>query len=166
MGKHLKLISIEYLQEYSNKVKVDWFDVFNKLKAKTQFSLEDFEYYIISSSLYSSKIEGNTLDANSFFRNRGKKTSPKKKEVQEIETLMEAYKFASENKLNRTNFFKTHSILSKTLLLQISETFDKSSSMENCIFSNFIFLASNLEKSNMSLIIDNKDLEALLIFST
>ena len=116
MGKHLKLISIEYLQEYSNKVKVDWFDVFNKLKAKTQFSLEDFEYYIISSSLYSSKIEGNTLDANSFFRNRGKKTSPKKKEVQEIETLMEAYKFASENKLNRTNFLKTHFILSKTLL--------------------------------------------------
>jgi len=88
MGKHLKLISTEYLKEYSNKVKVDWFEVFNKLKAKTQFSLEDFEYYIISSSLYSSKIEGNTLDANSFFRNRGKKTSPKKKEVQEIETLM------------------------------------------------------------------------------
>jgi Fic family protein len=118
MGKHLKLISTEFLQEYSNKVNVDWFEVFNMLKAKSQFSLEDFEYYIISSSLYSSKIEGNTLDANSFFRNRGKKTSPKKKEVQEIETLMEAYKFASENKLNRTNFFKTHAILSKTLLPQ------------------------------------------------
>ena len=48
MGKHLKLISTEYLKEYSNKVKVDWYEVFNKLKAKTQFSLEDFEYYIIS----------------------------------------------------------------------------------------------------------------------
>lgn len=56
MGKHLKLISTEYLQEYSNKVEVDWLEVFNMLKAKTQFSLEDFEYYIISSSLYSSKI--------------------------------------------------------------------------------------------------------------
>ena len=116
MGKHLTLISLEYLQEYSNKVNVDWLDVFNKLKAKTQFTLEDFEYYIISSSLYSSKIEGNTLDANSFFRNSGKKSSPKKKEVQEIETLMDAYKFASENKLNKTNFLKAHAILSKTLL--------------------------------------------------
>lgn len=29
---------------------------------------------------------------------------------------MEAYIFAVENKLNRTNFFKAHSILSKTLL--------------------------------------------------
>ncbi|HPW66406.1 MAG TPA: Fic family protein [Salinivirgaceae bacterium] len=116
MEKRLKLISVEYLQEYSNLVEVDWFDAVNMLKAKTQFSLEDFEYYIIASSLYSSNIEGNTLDVNSFFRNRGKKTSPKKKEVQEIEALMEAYKFASENKLNRANFLKTHYLLSKTLL--------------------------------------------------
>lgn len=49
MGKHLKLISVEYLQEYSNKVKVDWSEVFNKLKSKNQFSIEDFEYYIIIS---------------------------------------------------------------------------------------------------------------------
>jgi len=116
MKKNLKLISTEYLEEYSNKVGVDLFEIFNKLEIKNQFSLEDFEYYIISSSLYSSKIEGNTLDANSFFRSRGKKTSPKKKEVEEIETLMEAYKFASENKLNRTNFLKSHAILSKTFL--------------------------------------------------
>ena len=58
MKKRLKLISVEYLQEYSNLVEVDWFDAVNMLKAKTQFSLEDFEYYIIASSLYSSNIEG------------------------------------------------------------------------------------------------------------
>ena len=79
MEKYFKLISTEHLQEYSKKVKVDWLEIFNKLKSKSQFSLKDFEYYIISSSLYSSKIEGNTLDANSFFRNRSKKKSPKKK---------------------------------------------------------------------------------------
>jgi len=116
MGKHLKIISQAYLQEYSEKVNLDWLDVFNKLKIKTEFALADFEYYIIASSLYSSKIEGNTLDVNSFFRNRNKKSSVKNKEVTEIETLMQAYKFASENKLNRTNFLKTHKILSETLL--------------------------------------------------
>lgn len=116
MGKHLKLISTEYLQEYSNKVKVDCFDILSKLKNHIKFSLEDFEYYTISSSIYSSKIEGNTLDVNSFFRNREKKITPKKKEVREIETLMDSYKFASENKLNRTNFLKAHALLSKTFL--------------------------------------------------
>lgn len=116
MGKHLKLISVEYLQEYSNVLSIDLFDTVNKLKAKAGFSIEDFEYYIIASSLYSSKIEGNSLDVNSFFRNRGKTSTPKKKEVQEIETLMQAYKYASENNLNRTNFLKSHYILSKALV--------------------------------------------------
>lgn len=116
MGKHLKLLSRGFFEEYSEKLNVELFKVFSNLKSKSKFSIDDFEYYIISSSLYSSKIEGNTLDANSFFRNRGKLSSPKKKEVQEIETLAKSYTFASENVLNRTNFLKSHAILSKTLL--------------------------------------------------
>lgn len=116
MGKHLKFISVEYLETYASKCDIDWLAVFHKLRAKSNFSTEDFEYYLIASSLYSSKIEGNTLDANSFFRNRGNKSFPKKNEVQEIEDLVLAYKFASENNLDKTNFLKIHGILSKTLL--------------------------------------------------
>lgn len=116
MGKHLKFISSEYMDTYSMQCKINWLDVFHTLRSKSSFTPEDFEYYLISSSLYSSKIEGNTLDANSFFRNRGNKSFPKKKEVQEIEDLVKAYTFASENNLTKTNFLKAHEILSKTLL--------------------------------------------------
>ncbi len=116
MGKHLKFILPDHLEAYVSQCKIDWLAMFHKLKGKAQFSAEDFEYYLIASSLYSSKIEGNTLDVNSFFRNRENKSSPKKKEVQEIEELVTAYKFASENKLNRTNFLKAHGILSKKML--------------------------------------------------
>ena len=116
MGKHIKFISSEYLDTNSTKCNIDWLIVFHKLRSKSSFTTEDFEYYLIASSLYSSRIEGNTLDANSFFRNRGNKNFPKKKEVQEIEDLVKAYKFASENNLNKTNFLKIHEILSKTLL--------------------------------------------------
>lgn len=116
MGKHLKFISTQYLNQYTQKCNIDWLTISHQLKSKTNFSTEDFEYYLIASSLYSSKIEGNTLDANSFFRNRSNKTYPKKKEIQEIEDLAKAYKYASENKLTKTNFLKTHEILSKTLL--------------------------------------------------
>jgi Fic family protein len=116
MGKHLKFISKEYLDNYDSMCNIDWLEVFHKLRSKSSFTPEDFEYYLIASSLYSSKIEGNTLDANSFFRNRGNKSSPKKKEVQEIEDLVKAYKFASEHNLNKTNFLESHKILSKTLL--------------------------------------------------
>jgi len=116
MGKHLTLISSEYLNIYFSKCNIDWSGLMEKLKVKSDFTAEDFEYYLIASSLYSSKIEGNTLDVNSFFRNRGNKKYPRKKEVQEIEDLVKAYKFASENKLNKTNFLKAHEIISKTLL--------------------------------------------------
>ena len=116
MEKNLKFISAEYLDIYSSESKLDWSEAVHKLSLKSTFTTEDFEYYLIASSLYSSKIEGNTLDANSFFRNRGNKTFPKKKEVREIDDLVSAYKFASENSLNKSNFLKTHEILSKTLL--------------------------------------------------
>jgi Fic family protein len=116
MGKRLKFISSGYLEIYTSKCKIDWLEVFHKLRSKSGITTEDFEYYLIASSIYSSKIEGNTLDANSFLRNRGNKSFPKKKEVQEIEDLVKAYKFASESNLNKTNFLKIHEILSKTLL--------------------------------------------------
>jgi Fic family protein len=116
MKKNLKFISSEYLENYTESCKIEWDEVFQKLTLKSDFTTDDFEYYLIASSLYSSKIEGNTLDADSFFRNRGRKSSPKKKEVQEVEDLMKAYKFASENELNKTTFLMTHELSSKTLL--------------------------------------------------
>ncbi len=116
MQRELNLISGKYLQIYLDNIHFNWSEIEEKLKRKTDFSMKDFDYYIISSSLYSSKIEGNTLDVNSFFRNWDKKTSVKKKEVTEIESLMNAYKFASENPLNAIHFLTTHKILSETIL--------------------------------------------------
>ncbi len=116
MGKHLKLISSEFLDIYSSKCNINWLKISHQLRSKATFSANDFEYYLIASSFYSSKIEGNSLDVNSYFRNINNKNFPGKKEVQEIENLVKAYRFASENKLNKTNFLKSHEILSKTLL--------------------------------------------------
>lgn len=116
MGKHLKYITAGYLEAYNSKCTIDWFSMSYKLRTKASFTPEDFEYYLIASSLYSSKIEGNSLDVNSFFRSRGNKKSPKIKEVQEIDELVNAYKFASENILNRVNLLKAHEILSKSML--------------------------------------------------
>jgi Fic family protein len=116
MNQSLKIISSQYFEEYSSKWKSEYNEVFKNLSAKPSFTVEDFEHYLIASSLYSSKIEGNSLDVNSFFRNRGKIDSVKKKEVQEIEDLVLAYKFATDNHLNKSNFLKTHAILSKTFL--------------------------------------------------
>ncbi len=116
MRQKLTLISSEYLAKYSENNPIDWSGVFRKIRTRGAFSVEDFNYYIIASSLFSSKIEGNTLDLNSFMRSLGEKKAAKRKEVQEIEDLVKAYKFASENEITQANVLKVHAMLSRTLL--------------------------------------------------
>ena len=112
----LSFISSEYYTEYSGHFRPAWLEALQEIKNKNGFSTADFEYYIIASSLFSSNIEGNTLDINSFMRNRRKRSFIKFKEVQEIENLVAAYKFARENEITYTNFLQAHGILSRTLV--------------------------------------------------
>ncbi|MDR2424338.1 MAG: Fic family protein [Prevotellaceae bacterium] len=77
------------------------------------------EYLTKASAVYSSNIEGNSIDLNSFMNYQlSKKKFKAGKEVQEIEDLVEAYQFAQENSLTESNLLKSHGILSKTLLIK------------------------------------------------
>ena len=77
----------------------------------------DFDFLTESSSVFSSNIEWNSLDLNSFMnlKLQNKKTS---KDVLEIENLIKAYKFAQKNKLTEKNLLYTHKIASETLLIK------------------------------------------------
>ncbi len=116
MGKQLKILTTEYLNEYSTKLDIDWFDVFNQFRTKSSYSKDDFEYYIQSSATYSSNIEGNSIDIDTYLKNKKFNVKSKPKEMTEIDDLIFAYDFAMENKLNQTTFLKAHKILSNTVL--------------------------------------------------
>jgi Fic family protein len=75
------------------------------------FSLE-------ASAVYSSNIEGNTIDLDSFMNSKldPKSRAFKAKERKEIETLVEAYRFARRHALSEKNLLKAHAILAKPLL--------------------------------------------------
>jgi len=77
----------------------------------TTFSVE-------ASAVYSSNIEGNTIDLDSFMNSKlGRLNNRFKiKERKEIEKLVEAYRFAQKHALHEKNFLKAHGILSKTIL--------------------------------------------------
>ncbi len=79
----------------------------------------DFEYLTKASAVYSSNIEGNSIDLNSFMNYELSKEKFKPgKEIEEIENLVKAYEFAQQNKLNETNLLTCHKLLSKTLLIK------------------------------------------------
>jgi Fic family protein len=78
----------------------------------------NFDYLTTSSSVYSSKIEGNSLDLNSFMNAQmnADVRQEKSKDVAEIEDLMNAYLFAERNPLNENNFLQAHNLATTHLL--------------------------------------------------
>ena len=79
----------------------------------------EFEYLTKSSAVYSSNIEGNSIDLNSYMNYAMNKDKFKAgKEIKEIEDLIEAYEFAQNNKLNEKNLLNCHKIFSDTLLIR------------------------------------------------
>jgi len=78
---------------------------------KLTFSLE-------ASAVYSSNIEGNSIDLDSFMNSKLNRNGRafKAKERREIETLVDAYRFAQKHVLNEKNLLKAHAILAAHLL--------------------------------------------------
>ena len=77
-----------------------------------------FDYLTKASAVYSSNIEGNSIDLNSYMKYELNKDKFKAgKEIEEIENLIEAYKFAQKNSLNEKNLLHCHKVFSKTLLI-------------------------------------------------
>ena len=78
-----------------------------------------FDYLTKSSAVYSSNIEGNSIDLNSYMNYEMNKDKFKVgKEIEEIEDLIESYEFAQNNKLNEKNLLNCHKIFSDTLLIR------------------------------------------------
>lgn len=111
----MKILTNKYFEKYKKNLenfKVN-LESFKKSNIET-----DFDYLTESSSVYSSNIEWNSLDLNSFMNLKINKKITK--DVKEINNLIEAYKFAQNNKLNEINLLKTHEINSKNLLIKSS----------------------------------------------
>ena len=113
MQKKLKILTLKHLEEFKNKV-WDLDEKFEKFIEKS--SDLDFKYLTESSSVFSSNIEWNSLDLNSFMNM--KLNSTKSKDLEEIENLIKAYNFAQNNDLNEENFLNTYKILSETLVIK------------------------------------------------
>lgn len=78
-----------------------------------------FDFLTKSSAVYSSNIEGNSIDLNSYMNYEMNKDKFKVgKEIEEIEDLIEAYSFAQNNPLNEKNLLNCHKIFSATLLIR------------------------------------------------
>src|SRR6056297_4182126 len=108
-------------RKYLNTYKKSIGNEISKLINNFDFSKNrgGFEYLTKSSAVYSSNIEGNSIDLNSYMNYEMNKDKFKVgKEIEEIEDLIEAYEFAQTSKLNEKNLLNCHKIFSDTLLIR------------------------------------------------
>lgn len=110
----MKILTDKYLVKYCKLLKD--LDENYKLFLSNSKKL-DFKYLTESSSVFSSNIEWNSLDLNSFM-NQKLNSSSLTKDAEEIENLINSYEFAQENKLSEKNLLEIHKISSKTILIK------------------------------------------------
>ncbi|MBN2485223.1 MAG: Fic family protein [Bacteroidales bacterium] len=113
----MKVTERKYLEQYSKLIGNQILDLIKKFDFSD--SKGGFEYLTKASAVYSSNIEGNSIDLNSYMNYELSKEKFKVgKEIQEIENLIKAYRFAQKNKLTEANLLKCHKIISETLLIK------------------------------------------------
>ena len=110
--KRLQILRPLYLDDYLQKQKITLLKQFNKIKKDKVF----FGYSVEQSAVYSSMIEGNKLDFDSYLKIAYSGMDKKNKSFVEIEDLKKAYLFAQGNSINLKNLLTIHKIASKNVI--------------------------------------------------
>ena len=115
MSKKLKIVSNELLEEF--ECKVDFHALENlKAKAAEKIPFDYFSFYTSVSSVYSSKIEGENIEADSYLKHKFLNVRYEPDYTKKADDLFEAYEFSQHKKLSGKNVLKAHKILSQNLL--------------------------------------------------
>lgn len=113
---NLQLVKPDLLPLYLQEVK-NLHAQFNVLK-DAEISTDTFSFYTSVSAMASSKIEGETLDIDSYVKHKMLNISFVADLVQKPNDLYNAYLFAQKNKLSKTNFAKAHAQITANLLTE------------------------------------------------
>lgn len=111
----MEITDKKYYSEYWNLIGKNIKEMVKKFDFNKEYG--NIEYQTQASAVYSSNIEGNSIDLNSFMNYKlAQKKVASNREIEEIEDLIAAYEFAQKSQLSENNFLQCHRILSRTLL--------------------------------------------------
>jgi len=111
----LKILTDTLLKEFVLLTK-DFSLSILKEQEKTKLPVDYFQFYKSISSVYSSKIEGEDIDFDSYFKHKFLNVQFKPNYTRKADDLYLAYEFIESNTLNLENVQKAHSLLSSNLL--------------------------------------------------
>ena len=157
----MKIIDDKYLDQYNILIG----NQIEKLIESFDFTEKDTDlgYKTQASAVYSSNIEGNSIDLNSFmnYKLSQEKLKPHK-EIQEIENLILAYEYAQSNPLTEKNFLQCHKIFAITLVTKSNQGKYRSEKVGVFGQSGLVYLAIEPELVKEAMRVFFKDLNVLL----
>lgn len=110
------------LQLIKTDLLVDYFKQVNGLKnhfdalQDAEISTDTFSYYTSVASVFSSKIEGDAMELDSYIKHKAMGMEFQRDYTQKVDDLYNAYLFAQQNDLNIENLCKAHQLLSKNIV--------------------------------------------------
>ena len=111
----LEIIPTSLLNEYLVKIPKDLNQTFDALK-DAEISTDTFSFYTSVSSVYSSKIEGEDIELDSYIKHKKFGIEFLPDYTKKIDDLYNAYTFAKTNILNKENIEEAHKLLSKHIV--------------------------------------------------
>jgi len=115
MKNKLKIIPLELLPDYLEQVPKALEADFSSLQ-DAEISTENFSFYTSVASVFSSKIEGEEIELDSYIKHKRDGISFQPDYTKKIDDLYDAYLYAQTNKLNEENVKEVHRILSRHIV--------------------------------------------------
>lgn len=115
MVEDLDILSNNLLQDFEDRINFNPLENLTK-KSKEAIPFDYFSFYTSVSSVYSSKIEGENIEADSYMKHKFLNVKYELDYTKKADDLFEAYKFSQHKKLNKKNVLKAHKKLSQNLL--------------------------------------------------
>lgn len=112
---NLKILNTNLFSEFVQKIDFSILEIIDKLEQK-EISFDYYQTNYAISSVFSSKIEGEEIELDSFFKHKFLDVKFLPDYTKRTDDLFSAYEFMQENILDLDNIFEAHSILSENLL--------------------------------------------------
>lgn len=115
MERTFNILSTGLLERYRQAVAPADLARYKQLQ-DSELSVADFSFYTSVSAVYSSKIEGESIDLDSYVKHKRFGISFLPDHTQKIDDLYAAYQFAKQNTCDRSNILEAHRILTRHIL--------------------------------------------------
>jgi Fic family protein len=115
MKLSLKIIPLDLLEQFKSGFNKSLKQNFENLH-DSELSIETFSFYTSVSAVYSSKIEGEDVELDSYIKHKRFGTKYKPDYTRKIDDLYDAYMFAKKNKITPQTLEQAHAQLTKHIL--------------------------------------------------